>query len=363
MLAETHTDGDLFVREFTARVDAAGSGVAARDAYRVAFDRLRSQVNLYPVTAKRPSLVFASAARAARELAASSLPLGIAVVMHLYPLCALQCVPLPLLSPARLQRAALLRTIRRRALILANTGSERSRGACQPLVATRVAGGIRVAGSYEYMSLASVADIALFKATLGDSGSTVFCAANLRSDSVRIGNWKFRGNMRLSDTTSVTFVDHLVPRGRYAVMPGDAAQAGFADYQRCWFHLFVTEIHLARLERLHRVWGLARGAEQLVSLNELSRLREYALRLLDDLSVGSDIETLVRTTAAMKLRASLLGQSTIAALRALTTSMESDARQLSADANELLYIRSQPTADEKILRSLGVEQDDARLRT
>ena len=55
------------------------------------------------------------------------LPLGIAVAMHLYPLCVLQCIPLPLLSFARFQRAMLLRTIRNRSLILANAGSERTR--------------------------------------------------------------------------------------------------------------------------------------------------------------------------------------------------------------------------------------------
>lgn len=354
MLAETYTDEDLLVREFTARVDAAGNGAAARDAYRVAFDRLRSQLNLYPVAARRPSMVFESAARTARELAASCLPLGIAVVMHLYPLCALQCVPLPLLSPARLQRAALLRTIRDRSLILANAGSERRDGAHQPLIATRVADGIRVDGTYEYMSLASVADVGFFRAKLSDSGSTVFCAADLRGDSVRVGNWKFRGHMRLSDTSSVTFVGHRIPRTRYQVVQGDAAQSCVADYQRCWFHLFLVEIHLARLERLHRAWGLARSTEQIVSLNELSRLREYALRLLDDFAASRDIETLTKTTAAMKLRASLLGESTIAALRAVKTSVAADARQLSTDANELSYIRWQPTADEKILRSLGV---------
>lgn len=36
----------------------------------------------------------------------------------------------------------------------------------------------------------------------------------------------------------------------------------------------VTERYLARLERLHHAWGLRRSAEEVMSLNELSRLRE-----------------------------------------------------------------------------------------
>jgi hypothetical protein len=79
-----------------------------------------------------------------------------------------------------------------------------------------------------------------------------------------------------------------------------------------------------------------------MSLNELSHLRAYALRLLDEFSSGSDIEPLKRTTSAMKLRVSLMAQSTMTSLTGR------------ADASELGYIKSQPTADEIILRSLGV---------
>jgi hypothetical protein len=95
-------------------------------------------------------------------------------------------------------------------------------------------------------------------------------------------------------------------------------------------------------------------AEQIMSLNELSQLREYALRLLDDCSAGSDIQPLNKTTSAMKLRVSLMAQSTTASLRDREDLTPADAQQLRADASELCYIRSQPTADEIILRSLGV---------
>jgi hypothetical protein len=113
-------------------------------------------------------------------------------------------------------------------------------------------------------------------------------------------------------------------------------------------------MYLARLERLRQVWGLPRSAEQIMSLNELSQLREYALRLLDDFSSGSDIQPLKKTTSAMKLRVSLMAQSTMTSLRGREDLTTGDFQQLRADASELGYIKWQPTADETILRSIGV---------
>jgi hypothetical protein len=353
MQARPHPDEDRLVTELIERVNGAANEPEAREAYREGFTRLRSELNLYPVTGRRPSVVFKSSSTTARNLAAGCLPLGIAVAMHLYPLCVLQCISLPLLSVARFQRTMLLRAIRNRSLIVANAGGDRTRGADHLVVARQDAEGIRLDGTFEYMSLATVADLALFKARLADSNGTVLCAADLRGDSVHIGNWKFSGSMRLSDTSSVTFSGHRVPHGRYVLVADDDVLCCTSDYQRCWFHLFLADIYLARLERLHQVWRLRRSAEQLVSLNELTQLRGYALRLLDEFSSGSDVQPLRQTTSAMKLRVSLMAQSTMAALRDREGLTPRDEPQLRADASELGYIKSQPTADEVILRSIG----------
>ena len=342
MQPEIHTSDDRPVTEFIERMSGAGDEPAARDAYRAAFERLRSRLDLYPVSGERASVVFESAARTARALSAGCLPLGVAVAMHLYPICVLQCIPLPLLSFARFQRAMLLRTIRNRSLILANAGSDRTRGAEHTVVARHDADGIRIDGTFEYMSLATVADVVFFKAPLVDGDGVVLCAADLRAGTVRIGGWKFSGSMRLSDTSSVTFAAHRVPRGRYVLVEDDGVLRCTSDYQRCWFHLFLAEMYLARLERLQQVWELRRSPEQIMSLNELSQLRQYALRLLDDFSSQSGIEPLKKTTSAMKLRVSLMAQSTMTDLGDR------------ADASELRFIKSQPTADDIILRSIGV---------
>jgi hypothetical protein len=353
MRAEIHTNEDHLVTEFIERMNRAENGSAARDAYREGFNRLRSQLEMYPVSGRPASIIFESAAKTARTLAAGCLPLGIAVAMHLYPLCVLQCVPLPLLSFARFQRAMLLRTIRNRSLILANAGGERTGGVQHALAARQDAQGIRIDGTFEYMSLATVADLVFFKAPLADSPGTALCAADLRVDSVRIGDSRFSGSMRLSDTSSVTFSGHRVPHGRYVLVADDEVLRCTSDYQRCWFHLFLAEVYLARLERLHYLRGLPRSAEQIMSLNELSRLREYALRLLDDFSSGSDVQPLKKTTSAMKLRVSHMAQSTMTSLRDREDLMPAEARQLRAEASELCYIKSQPTADDVILRSIG----------
>lgn len=353
MRTDIHTDEDQLVAELVERMNGAEDGPAAHAAFREGFERLRSRLEMYPESGRPASITFESAARTARNLAADCLPLGLAVAMHLYPLCVLQCIPLPLLSFARFQRAILLRAIRTRSLVLANAGSERTGGAQPSLTARQEPEGLRIDGTFEYMSLASVADIVLFKAQLADSPRTVLCAADLRVDSVRIGGWRFSGSMRLSDTSSVTFTGHLVPHGRYLLIADDEALRCTSDYQRCWFHLFLAEIYLARLERLHQVWGLQRSAEQILSLNELSQLREYALRLLDDFCSRSDIQPLKKTTSAMKLRVSLMAQATVASLRSREDRAPAQARQLRADAGELGYIKSQPTADEMILQSIG----------
>src|SRR5262245_59117417 len=100
MQARIPIDEDRLVTELIERVDSAGDGLAAREAFRESFARLRSKLELYPAPGRHASLVFESAATTVSRLAAACLPLGIAVAMHLYPLCVLQCIPLPLLSLA-----------------------------------------------------------------------------------------------------------------------------------------------------------------------------------------------------------------------------------------------------------------------
>jgi hypothetical protein len=88
-----------------------------------------------------------------------------------------------------------------------------------------------------------------------------------------------------------------------------------------------------------------------MNLNELCCLRDYSLRLLGESGLGQ-IDALLRASAAMKLRVSQLAQSTARALNELAATRSADAGCLMTDASELAYIRLQPTADEKILRSL-----------
>ncbi len=135
---------------------------------------------------------------------------------------------------------------------------------------TRTRDGIRVNGTYDYVSLANVADVVLFSAPLAGSPCTVFCAADLRNDSVRIGDSRFSGSMRLSNTCSVTFDNHRVPADRYVVVPNESALNCMAQYQRSWFQLLLGESYLARIERLQHQWELRRSAADIVSLNEVA---------------------------------------------------------------------------------------------
>ena len=331
-----------------AEVGRAPDDTAWRESFRRGFDRLRPMLRLHPAET-RASATFESAAATARAVAADCLPLSIAVVMHLYPLCALRCVPLPWWSVANLRRSQLLRNVDSRALILANAGSERAAGAHEPVTLSRTRAGIRVDGTYDYVSLAHEADVVLFSAPLAGSGCTLFCAADLRCESVRIGGGRFNGTMRMSDTCAVAFANHRVPADRCIVVPSESALQCMAQYQRSWFQLLLGESYLARIERLHLDWSLPRPAEQIASLNELAQLREYALRLLDDAAAPSAVASLSRVTAAMKLRISWFAQSTATAIRSRDAT----------SANELGYFKLQPTSDERILRSIGVCREAA----
>jgi alkylation response protein AidB-like acyl-CoA dehydrogenase len=319
-----------------------------REAYRRGFDRLYTEYDLHPDDAT-PAATFESAARVARDIAGQCLPLGLALVMHLYPYCALKCVPLPWWSPGSLKRGRLLRDIQDGGLVLANAGSERVVGAPSPVRLTRTHDGVLVNGTYDYVSLAHVADLVLFHV---DDGQSVFCAAEVLETSVRIGPGRFSGSMELSDTCSMTFENHFVPEECLVMLPTTSTLRCMTQYQRSWFHLLLAEAYLARIEHLQRQWDLARPAEWLASLNELAFLRKYSLCLLDDASTPSAIDSLARVTAAMKLRVSLMAQATAGDIR------QRDA----AAAHELGFIRRQPTCDEKILQGLAVSGLEADQR-
>jgi hypothetical protein len=330
------------IAELVAAVSRAPDDAAWRDAFRRGFGRLRAELKLHPAESTAAA-TFAAAAQTARSVAVDCLPLGIALVMHLYPLCALRCVPLPWWSSVSVRRSLLLNAIDRRSLILANAGSERAAGAHAPVELTRTRDGIRVNGTYDYVSLANVADVVLFSAPLAGSTCTIFCAADLRSGSTRIGDSRFSGSMRLSNTCPVTFDNLRVPADRYVVVPDESALNCMAQYQRSWFQLLLGDSYLARIESLQRQWEVPRTAADIASLNEVGLLKEYSLRLFDEAASPSAVESLSRVTAALKLRISWYAQSTAAALRNLDE----------VAANELGYFRRQPTSDERILRSLG----------
>jgi len=315
---------------------------AAADDFRRRFERLRAEEDLHPERGTAAA-TFEAAAQTARNVAVECLPLGIAIVMHLYPLCALRCVPLPWWSAANLRRTLLLRAIDRRSLILANAGSERAAGAHAPVTLRNTAAGLRIDGTYEYMSLAHVADVVLFSAPMAESPCTVFCAADLRGSSVRIGSPKFDGRMRLSDTCSVTFENHPVPPDRYLVLPDEATLQCNAQYQRSWFQLLLGDSYLARIQRLRRDWKLPMSVENRASLNELALLRNYSLRLLDEAASPHAVESLAQVAAAIKLGVSWQAQSAAAALQGRDD----------ASASELRHLQRQPTSDDRILLSLA----------
>jgi hypothetical protein len=302
------------------------------------------RVNLHPAAAT-PAATFEAAAATVRSIAAASLPLGVGITMHLYPLCALRWVHLKWWTPAAVHRAWLLRHIDRHGLILANAGSERGAGAHAPVTLTREPGGVRVNGQFDYVSLANAADLVFFVSPLSSPGTNknVFCMAEVNHASVRVGASKFSGRMSLSDTCSMSFDNHLLTFGQFAIVPSEVSLGCTTQYQRAWFHLLMSEVYLARIDRLRTSWGLPYDMEALASRHELSLMRGYALRLLDEATSPARIDALARATALLKLRVSWMAQSTAAALKDLD----------GESASELLFLKRQPTSDDRIIAGLS----------
>lgn len=311
-----------------------------RKAFRLTLAQLRQDVDLHPAGGSAAD-VFGAAAHATRVVAAECLPLAMALVMHLYPLCALRCMPLPWWSPANLQRRRLLSAIDRRHLMLANAGSERVMGSQAPVIATLAEGGLWLDGTFDYVSLANVADLVLFAAPSAD-GAQVFCIAELGAPTAVIGAPKFSGTMKLSDTCPLTFKRHWLPSGSFVKIGGDQALDCVTHYQRSWFQLLAAEAHLARLEHLRRRWQLAHMPEDAAGRGELNLLRRFALRLLNEAAAPGAIDQLAEVTAAVKLRVSWKSQAMADALAGLDAT----------SAAELRFLKRQPTSDDRILRGL-----------
>jgi hypothetical protein len=338
------------IANFVTAINAAGSELQSRELFRLGMPGLASQLRMYPPAGQSPSNVYQEISCEARRVASVCLPLAIALSMHWYPLCALQCASLSPFSLARIQRALLLRRVRANRLIIANAGSDRAADAQEPVIATRVRQGVYLRGTYQYMSLASVADVVLMKARLEEDGRELLCVADLRCSTARTGSWRFNGSMCLSDTASVTFDDHLVPHGRYLLLPQTDVVQCFSDYQRSWFHLLIGNVYLARVERLYLEHRIEVTSEDRIERNEIAHLRAYCLRLLDDFAAQRDAGRLLLATSTLKLRISRLARSAAAGLYQIAIQKGDVA--LRSHAAELEFLQRQPTADHKIIASL-----------
>ena len=338
------------ISNFVATISAAESEQRSRELFRLGLPGLTSQLRMYPPAGQRPSIVFEAISKEARRVASVCLPLAIAMSMHWYPLCALQCASLTPFSLARIHRALLLRRVRANNLIIANAGSDRAVGTQEPVVASRVREGFYLRGTYEYMSLESVADVVLMKARVQEDGCELLCMAGLRNPTARIGVGRFSGSMRLSDTASVSFEDHLVPHGRYLILPLSGAVQCLSEYQRSWFHLLIGDVYLARVERLCLEHRIEVTSQDRVERNEIAHLRAYCLCLLDDFAPQRDAARLLLATSTLKLRMSRLARLASEVLGQVA--IQSGDAALRSDAAELQFIQRQPTADHKIIESL-----------
>jgi alkylation response protein AidB-like acyl-CoA dehydrogenase len=312
------------------------------------------------------------------EIGRHSLPLAVAVSMHMYALAALATYPLPRFHLFNLGRSRLLDWIGRERIVLANTGGARTHSAREVPRVTRVAEGYLLNGKPGLMSLSDVADYAFVEAVEDDGERSAFCVVPLARDRGSIHlTPAFNDTMSISGTCQVHFVDHPVPYDK-VIFSGERGWRQAIDvFQRAWNQVLIPAAYLgAAYEALQDAARFAtrqrtKNGEPLrcldgfrAELGRLAAVHEIAMSICDHAATAvmafdpkSELSTRATAEAAMlaKYHASHSAEEVILALRRyLGLEMVRDHR-LSRVMKEIQYGRMHPATDFDIERYFGAK--------
>jgi alkylation response protein AidB-like acyl-CoA dehydrogenase len=179
-------------------------------------------------------------------LGTHSIPLGVALAMHLYMLCALATLPLTEEEPYT-RRQHFLRHVAAQKLIIANSGSDslhRSDNADKSATrAIRRPSGLIVTGHKTFVSLATVADLLMFTAELDQHGVVSLFTALKDNPLIHLGDSPFGEAMDPSGTRSVDFQDLRLPEDSI-VTSGHVDHLTAHCFQRAWFQALIPAVYL-----------------------------------------------------------------------------------------------------------------------
>lgn len=312
------------------------------------------------------------------ELGQCSLPLAVAVTMHMYVLAALATYPLPRLHPFSLGRSRFLSWIGRERIVLANTGGARTYRAREPAKLTRVADGYLLNGAPGIMSLSNVADYALVEALHDGEQRSALCLVPLTRDGSSIQmTAAFSDTMALSGTCSVTFQNCRIPGDKVIF----SSERGWRDtidiFQRAWFQIlapaaylgaahktlkdavaFSTRQQMKNGEKLSGLDGFRAELGRLAATHEIATgICDHAAAAVMAFDPGDDASIRAATEASMlaKYHASHAAEEVVLALRRyLGMEMIRNAR-MSRVMKEIQYGRLHPATDFDIERYFGAK--------
>lgn len=180
------------------------------------------------------------------------IPEGIAVAMHSYMLSAIATVPLND-SSLETKRSFFLDLVKNNHYLVANTGSDsttRSNNANLSEVITKaqpVIGGYTITGEKTFVSMANIADLLIFTATL-PNGAHGFFVTPLKQEGIKIGKPNFSLNYELQ-THSIKLDNIFVSEEMALIEHSSTSNSVIHTYQRAWFQSLISAVYLGASSR------------------------------------------------------------------------------------------------------------------
>lgn len=187
--------------------------------------------------------------RILHRLGGISPAVALAVENHLYVTSAIATFPLQGAFEAR--RSSLLRTVRERRLLVANSNSRVHSDKLGSLgVAARREGGrYRVTGSAAYMSLATQGDLLVFLTRIEGEGPAIFVTPLRDNPGIDVGPFLFPRAMLDSDTRRVTFRDVLLSDENLLLAGRTEQMSQISLFQLSWHQLLIPALYLGAAAR------------------------------------------------------------------------------------------------------------------
>lgn len=185
---------------------------------------------------------------AAMAVGAHSIPLGVAVAMHLYMLGAMATYPLDN-RLARSRREAMLKQVLEQRWLVANSGSDTEVRSADSgpasMTAEFTAGGVRIAGRKTFVSMATVADLLVFTASDRTSGIPISLFTPLRGmGGIRLEDSPFPEFLSETGTRSIVIDRVMLPLDNIISGGANVAFCNAHAYQRMWFCALIPAVYL-----------------------------------------------------------------------------------------------------------------------